>query len=59
MDQLRGVVKSLVNGDEALIGLDDGSERRLQVPGMIYVEVGMPVRIVDFGDGAPIIGWGT
>jgi hypothetical protein len=58
MQERRGVVKSLT-GSEALVEMDDGTERTLNVPEMISVEVGMSVRIVDVGDDQPIIAWGV
>jgi hypothetical protein len=31
----------------------------IPVSDMIQIDVGMPVLIVDFGDGAPIVRWGS
>jgi hypothetical protein len=58
VERLRGTVVA-VNEDEATVALDDGSERVVPVPDMIQVEVGMTVRIADFGDGKPLYAWGT
>jgi len=54
----RGVVK-LLTATEATVTLDDGSEMTVPASDMIQIEVGMPVLIVDFGDGAPIVRWGS
>jgi hypothetical protein len=57
METLRGTVTEL--GQTAVtVLMDDGSTRVVDVPERIHVEIGMPVTIVDFGDGAPIYGWG-
>ena len=49
----------LLSATEAVVTLDDGSEMTVPVSDMVQIEVGMPVLIVDFGDGAPIIRWGN
>ena len=48
-----------ITGSQATVAIDDGSERVVDVPPMIHVEVGMRVTIIDAGDGKPIYGWGT
>lgn len=58
MKEQRGVVKSLT-ATEATVTLEDGSEMTVPVSDMIQIDVGMPVLIVDVGDGAPIIRWGS
>jgi hypothetical protein len=58
VEEKRGVVR-LLSATEAVVTLDDGSEMTVPVSDMVQIEVGMPVLIVDFGDGAPIIRWGN
>jgi hypothetical protein len=58
MQQRRGKVTSL-DGQEATLLMDDGSTLTLSVPEMIQVEVGMPMLVVDVGDGKPIVRWGS
>jgi hypothetical protein len=48
-----------VKGAEATVELEDGSRRVVPVPDMLQVEIGMTVRIADFGDGKPVYAWGT
>jgi hypothetical protein len=38
--------------------LDDSSRREVSVPEMIYVAVGMPVKVIDIANDTPIYGWG-
>ncbi len=58
IEQHRATVKS-ITGTKATVALEDGSEREIEVPDMIHVVAGMPVTIIDTGDGKPIYGWGT
>jgi hypothetical protein len=53
----RGVVKSLT-ATEVTVTLEDGSET-VPVSDMIQIDVGMSVLIVDVGDGAANIRWGS
>jgi hypothetical protein len=48
-----------LNGSQATVSIDDGSERVIDVPPRIHVAIGMRVTIVDTGDGKPIYAWGT
>jgi hypothetical protein len=53
----RGAVKSMTA--TATVTLEDGSEITVPVSDLIQIDVGMSVLIVDVGDGAPIIRWGS
>lgn len=57
MEGQRGTVTA-VAGTDATVTMDEGSTRVVPVPDMILVEAGMPVTVIDIGDGKPIYKWG-
>jgi len=58
MREQEGKISSVREDNNVIVQFDDGSQTELQAPDSILVAPGIPVAIVDTGDGRQIIVWG-
>lgn len=57
-EKRQGTVTEVTDTEATVVMDDDGSTRVVSIPGMVMIEVGMKVKIIDFGDDKPIYAWG-